>query len=93
MGKGLYADLVFLNGRVVTIDADDNVAEAVAVRGDLILSVGSTEEVSAFIGDDTEVGARALGSLLERVVVGTDSIELVKRPLCGDSEGDVPRAV
>jgi len=55
MGKGLYADLVFLNGRIVTVDADDNVAEAVAIRGNLILLVGSTEEVSAFIGGDTEV--------------------------------------
>jgi len=55
MGKGLYADLVFLNGRVVTVDTDETVAEAVAIRGDLILSVGSTEEISAFIGGDTEV--------------------------------------
>ena len=51
----LCADLALLNGRVLTVDAKDSVAEAVAVRGNRILSVGTVEEVSEAIGEGTEV--------------------------------------
>ena len=53
--EGLYADLVLLNGRIVTVDAVDSVAEAVAVRGSRIEAVGSDEDVSIWIGEGTEV--------------------------------------
>ncbi len=49
------ADLVLLNGRVVTVDPEFGEVEAVAVRGDRILAVGSTDEISALSGDETEV--------------------------------------
>jgi predicted amidohydrolase YtcJ len=51
----LFADLVLLNGKVVTVDADETIAEAVAVKGSLIVAVGSDEEVSQTIGDETQV--------------------------------------
>ena len=35
------ADLVLINGRVLTVDSNDTVAEAVAVAGGTIVAVGS----------------------------------------------------
>ncbi|MGD2200905.1 MAG: amidohydrolase [Candidatus Bathyarchaeota archaeon] len=61
--KGLCPDLALINGKVVTVDPDDTIAEAVAVGGNRIMAVGTTEEVSSLIGARTEVvnlGGRTL---------------------------------
>lgn len=42
---GQEATLVLLNGRVYTLDERNTVAEAVAIRGDVIVGVGSTAEI------------------------------------------------
>lgn len=47
------ADLVLLNGRVYTVDAAEPWAEAVAVRGDRIIAVGSSSDIRAMAGPDT----------------------------------------
>lgn len=47
------ADLVLVNGKVLTIDARDTVAEAVAVRGSRIIAVGTSTEISALAGPAT----------------------------------------
>jgi len=49
------ADLVLTNGNVITVDAGTPRAEAVATIGDRIVAVGSTADIAAYIGDDTEV--------------------------------------
>ncbi|WP_078410166.1 amidohydrolase [Priestia abyssalis] len=49
------ADLVFLNGEVVTVDERNTIAEAVAVEGNRIKAVGTNEEVKVFIGEKTKV--------------------------------------
>ncbi|MCI0433756.1 MAG: amidohydrolase [Gemmatimonadetes bacterium] len=49
------ADLVLTNGRIVTVDDAVPGAEAVAVRGGLIVAVGSSEEMAAHVGAATEV--------------------------------------
>jgi predicted amidohydrolase YtcJ len=49
------ADLVLTNGRIVTVDDALPEAEAMAVVGDRIVALGSTDEISSFIGDGTEV--------------------------------------
>ena len=49
------ADLLIVNGRVFAADAAGTTAEAVAVRGNTILRVGSTAEVSALRGARTRV--------------------------------------
>ena len=49
------ADLVLRGGRVVTVDQGLPEAEAVAIRGDRIVFVGSDDEVEAFTGSGTEV--------------------------------------
>jgi predicted amidohydrolase YtcJ len=57
------ADLIFLNGPIVTVDDAKPSAEAVAVRGTRIARVGSAEEVRAEAGPGTRVvdlGGRAL---------------------------------
>jgi predicted amidohydrolase YtcJ len=49
------ADLVLLNGSVWTVNPDQPWAEAVAVKGEKILKVGSTAEVKKAVGDKTQV--------------------------------------
>ena len=51
----MFADLVFLNGTVITIDDDQPTAEAVAVVGNRIARVGSTDEVRDEVGPATRV--------------------------------------
>lgn len=46
---------VVVIGRVVTMDPDRPVAEAVAIRGGRILALGAVEDLEAHIGPDTEV--------------------------------------
>ena len=46
---------VFINGEVLTMDAQNRVAEAISVRGERIESVGSTDEIMALVEDNTEV--------------------------------------
>ncbi len=52
---GRTADLVFLNGRVVTVDEERPEVQAVAVSGHTILDVGTDDEMRAYVGEDTEV--------------------------------------
>jgi predicted amidohydrolase YtcJ len=49
------ADLLLLNGRVETVDADLPEAESIAVRGDRILAVGTTAEMERFRAPATRV--------------------------------------
>jgi len=49
------ADLVLLNGKVVTVDPEFSVAEAVAVKDRRIVAVGSTAEIEGLVGAGTEV--------------------------------------
>lgn len=49
------AEKVFLNGHVVTADANNRVVQAVAVKGNRIVAVGTNAEVKRLIHDDTEV--------------------------------------
>ncbi|MBI3568964.1 MAG: amidohydrolase [Gemmatimonadetes bacterium] len=48
------ADLVLFNGKVITVDSADRVAEAVAVRGGKILAVGTNAEIRALAGPATQ---------------------------------------
>ncbi|MEU3821798.1 amidohydrolase [Streptomyces sp. NPDC030392] len=50
-----HADLVFLGGRVVTVDADFSVASALAVTGGTITAVGARADVTPLIGPRTRV--------------------------------------
>ncbi|MGH7266328.1 MAG: amidohydrolase [Candidatus Rokuibacteriota bacterium] len=52
---GLQADLVITGGRVITVNARDEVGEAVAVFGGRIVAVGSSADIGSLIGPHTEV--------------------------------------
>lgn len=58
-GVSPYAETVIINGQVITADNDDaskvTIAEAVAIRGDRILAVGSNAEIEALTTEWTEV--------------------------------------
>ena len=47
------ADLVVTNARVVTLDRESRIAQAVAVRDGRIVAVGSNGEVDALAGNGT----------------------------------------
>lgn len=47
------ADLVLTNAYVYTADVDRTIAEAVAIRGDSIVYVGSAEGAEAYVGEET----------------------------------------
>ncbi len=48
-------DLVLLGGKIVTVDAESHVREALAIRDGKILSLGSTTEMRRLAGPDTRV--------------------------------------
>jgi predicted amidohydrolase YtcJ len=52
--KSGIADLVFYNGKIWTVNPDKPWAEAVAIRGERVLKVGSTEEIKVLSGDLTK---------------------------------------
>jgi len=59
----LAADLVLLNGKIITVDAADTIAQAVAVKDGLFQEVGTREAVTARVGETTHVvdlGGRAV---------------------------------
>ena len=49
------ADTVFTGGKVYTVDEEQPWVDAVAVKGNKIVFVGSTEDVKKHIGDETKV--------------------------------------
>jgi predicted amidohydrolase YtcJ len=55
LAAAAVADLVLVGGRIHTMDGRDQPAEAIAVRGDRILAVGSNAEVRALAGPGTRV--------------------------------------
>lgn len=53
--KREYADIIFKNGLIYTLDPNQPEAEAVACKGGSILAVGDEEDMDALMGSDTEV--------------------------------------
>jgi predicted amidohydrolase YtcJ len=51
----LFADSVLLNGKIITVDAQDTIAEALAIRDGRVLAVGSNRAIRALAGERTEV--------------------------------------
>lgn len=44
--KKVTADLIIINGKVLTIDAEKPMAEAIAIKGDQIIAAGTTASIS-----------------------------------------------
>jgi predicted amidohydrolase YtcJ len=53
--KSKKADLVLMNGKIVTVDEAKPEVQALAVSGDRIVAVGSNEEIKPYITQKTEV--------------------------------------
>ena len=49
------ASLILINGTVVTVDETLPEAEAIAIHGDTILAIGTSEEIAALAGPETEI--------------------------------------
>lgn len=49
------ADIVFVNGKIFTVNSGFSIAQAVAIKGDRIVAVGTNSEVKPFAGAGTEV--------------------------------------
>ena len=58
------ADLVIINGKVLTIDKDNPISQAVAIKGEKIIAVGTTTEVSAMIEKGSTKVIDAAGRLI-----------------------------
>jgi predicted amidohydrolase YtcJ len=48
-------DLILLNGKILTVDPTDSIAEAVAIRAGKIIAVGSNAEIRQRAGKETRV--------------------------------------
>lgn len=51
----MHADIVFENGTVITVNHKDEIKEAVAVKGNKIVAVGTKQEIEQYKGADTKV--------------------------------------
>lgn len=50
-----YADVIFYNGSVVTVNEKDEIVEAIAVKGNKIAAVGKDEDICMFKGTSTRM--------------------------------------
>lgn len=53
--EALAPDMILVNGKIVTVDEDFSVAEALAIRDGKFVAVGSSGEIAALAGFATEV--------------------------------------
>ena len=51
----LSADLVIINGKIVTVDKEFSIAQAVAVKDSKIIAVGKNEDLKELVGKNTKV--------------------------------------
>src|ERR1700687_860425 len=53
--QGQQADIVLYNGKVLTVDNNFSIAEAVAVAGNKILAVGKSDDIRKLAGPNAQV--------------------------------------
>lgn len=85
----LSADLLLINGRVLTMDVHDSVAQAVAVRDGKIVAVGATAAIEPLAGASTQVidldGRTTMPGLTDcHVHLASDSNRAVESVECRD---------
>ncbi|MDA2933630.1 amidohydrolase family protein [Acidobacteria bacterium AH-259-D05] len=49
-----YPEIILLNGKILTVDEEFSVVEAVAIRGELILAVGDDDRILKMAGPQTQ---------------------------------------
>lgn len=83
------ADTVLRNGRIITVDGQDSVVEALAISGGRIVKTGSNAEMAALTGPKTQVidlkGRTATPGLIDTHahILSTGISELFEIPLGG----------
>lgn len=50
-----YLDMAFINGQVVTVNEKDEICEAVGIKKNKIVYVGSNEEIKQLLTPETKV--------------------------------------
>jgi len=53
--KALLPDLVLVNGKIITMDPNDSIAEAVAIKDGKIVAVGSNKLIKKMVGRYTQI--------------------------------------
>jgi predicted amidohydrolase YtcJ len=51
----MKAEMAIINGKVITVDRDFSIKQAIAVAGGRIVAVGTDDDIKPLIGPDTEV--------------------------------------
>jgi len=51
----IYADMCLINGKIITVDPDDRVVEAIAIYRNKIEALGTTEEIKKLAGPETKI--------------------------------------
>lgn len=51
----IFADKVFVNGIVVTVDDKNSIRQAIAIKDGKIIDVGTNEEIQKYVGEQTAV--------------------------------------
>ena len=54
-GQKVVADWVIINGKILTVDKEFNIVEALAIKDSVILATGTTQEILSFTDNDTKV--------------------------------------
>ena len=54
VGAGSAPDLILHNGKIVTVDAGFSIAQAVAIRGERFVAVGSNDSIRRLAGASTK---------------------------------------
>jgi predicted amidohydrolase YtcJ len=67
---GITADRILFDGKIITIDSADHIAQAVAVKDGLILAVGSMKDLAKYKGDATEMEDLQGKTLIPGIVDG-----------------------
>jgi predicted amidohydrolase YtcJ len=49
------SDIILINGKIITVDPDDSIAEALAIKDGKIIAVGSTKDIRKLAGKNTKV--------------------------------------
>jgi hypothetical protein len=55
MLQDIFPDFVMMNATVITVDPDDTITEAIAVKDGKIIKVGKNEQIKQLIGENTKV--------------------------------------
>ena len=53
--QAVEADMILINGKVVTVDKDFSIKQAIAVKNGWIVAVGTNADIQKFAGKKTQV--------------------------------------